>query len=31
MLPDKTRYLKVAPSILDHVDPGARRRLDQTE
>ena len=23
MLPDKTRYLKVAPSSLDHVDPGA--------
>ena len=31
MLPDKTRYLKVAPSSLDHVDPGARRCLDQTE
>ena len=31
MLPDKTRYLKVAPSSLDHVDPGARRYLDQTE
>ena len=31
MLPDKTRYLKVAPSRLDHVDPGARRCLDQTE
>lgn len=31
MLPDKTRYLKVAPWRLDHVDPGARRCLDQTE
>jgi hypothetical protein len=31
MLPDKTRDLKVAPSSLEHVDPGARRCLDQTE
>ena len=31
MLPGKTRYLKVAPWRLDHVDPGARRCLDQTE